>query len=326
MKIIVYTDDGIIWHRDKLMRDVTAAVITNTPIEFDTNTEGPDLNTVGLYDIVKTAIGNSNYSWNNIAVSTANLYEEEHADVIYHKKAPWIYCNFAQGVNLKPTPKVFDGDFKNVGYFVSRCNWHRLKIASELYRKHKHSALITFHYDSQSDYHQANLDLSHLMHFEGATSVITAAQLLQDAPLTLDEPEVYPIVHPRGYNLHPYYANFFVEIVSETYLQGSTFFPTEKLWRPIMMLTPFIVQGPQHYVQRLHKLGFRTFDQWWSEGHDEDPYNCHASAVCDIVDTISQYTVSELEKIYSEMLPDLEHNRNLMMSLTEDKMLELLCA
>jgi len=325
MKIKVYTDDGIIWHRDRLVKDITNAVSANIPIEFDTNTEGPDLTTVGLYDIVDTVIKDTDYPLSNITVSTANLYEN-YPGVNYKKEAPYIYCRFAQGVNLDAVPKDFTSDFKHIGYFVSRCNWHRLKIAGELYQNYSDKTLLTFHYDPISDYHQANLELSQLMHYEGADAVVTAANLLKAAPITLDEPEVYPIVHPRGYNLYSHYRKFFAEIVSETYLQGDTFFPTEKLWRPIMMLTPFIVQGPQRYIERLQKLGFRTFNHWWTEGHDEDPYNCHASAVCDIVDEISRYSVTELDKIYNEMLPNLVHNRNLMFSLTEKQMLELLSA
>jgi len=322
MIIKVYTDDGIIWQRDQLVDQITRCVVSCQPMTFDTNTEGPDLNTVGLYDILETVIGNGDYSWDNISVNTANLFEENPL-VNYNKTAPWIYLNFAQGLDLPAQQKDFS-NIKHIGYFVSRCNWHRLKIASQLYKKHFNKTLLTFHYNADSDYHQANLELTQLMHYNNSDAVIDAAEFLKRAPIIVDEPEVYPIVHPRGYNLHPHYANFFVEIVSETYLQGNTFFPTEKLWRPIMMLTPFIVQGPQWYIQRLHKLGFRTFNQWWSEGHDEDPYNCHADAVCEIVNKITRYSLHDLEKIYNEMLPNLQHNRNLMLSLTKNQMLELL--
>jgi hypothetical protein len=118
-------------------------------------------------------------------------------------------------------------------------------------------------------------------------------------------------------NIVKLYPKFFVEIVSLTYWSGNTFYIDEKLWRPILMRTPFIVQGPQDFLRRFRALGFRTFDRWWDEGYSEDPADCQPEAIVQLLNQLSQLTLNDIRVILAEMQDTLEHNYNLMMRLTK---------
>jgi hypothetical protein len=151
------------------------------------------------------------------------------------------------------------------------------------------------------------------------------AKLLAATPIKFDNITQYPVdgrkVEMPSLNLASKYADFFVEIVCETYTVGTTFFPTEKIWRPIMCKTPFIVQGPSEFLANLKVLGIKTFDKWWDESYDYQVGKTKIESIIKIIDFLSLKTVQELKIMYNEMLPILEHNYNVLMNLTPDQML-----
>lgn len=68
-----------------------------------------------------------------------------------------------------------------------------------------------------------------------------------------------------------------VDIVNETYyFEPDQFHFTEKIFKPIMLGIPFVVNGVKKYLQRLRELGFETFDKVIDESYDladnEDRY------------------------------------------------------
>lgn len=69
-------------------------------------------------------------------------------------------------------------------------------------------------------------------------------------------------------DLLKYYNQFDIEIVSESYTRGLSFFPTEKTVRPLMSAKPIIVQGPCNYLKNLQAMGFETYNSLWDESYD----------------------------------------------------------
>jgi hypothetical protein len=140
----------------------------------------------------------------------------------------------------------------------------------------------------------------------------------------LNDKEVrYPILKDQHNDIYQYYKKFFVEIVCETYYSGTTFFPTEKTWRPIVMKTPFVIQGPEWYTRNLQDLGFQTFGNFWDEGYSEDPSSYAILEIQKVIDIIKGWTVQELNVMYNEMKPILEHNYETFMNLTPEDFLRL---
>jgi hypothetical protein len=81
------------------------------------------------------------------------------------------------------------------------------------------------------------------------------------------------IVGIRVKNL--YEVNFlkksFVYVVTETVSEYPYRYFTEKTWKAMVAKVPFMIVGSQHSLTQLHKFGFKTFDQWWSEDYDNLP-------------------------------------------------------
>lgn len=66
-----------------------------------------------------------------------------------------------------------------------------------------------------------------------------------------------------------FYNEFFVELCLETMTQGGSFYPTEKIVRPIVGLKPFVVYAARNYLANLRRLGFQTFADLWDESYDQ---------------------------------------------------------
>ena len=55
---------------------------------------------------------------------------------------------------------------------------------------------------------------------------------------------------------------------SETLFDESIFL-SEKICKPILSLHPFIIVGSPRMLQKLHQLGFKTFEPFISEKYDD---------------------------------------------------------
>ena len=121
------------------------------------------------------------------------------------------------------------------------------------------------------------------------------------------------------------YSKVFIDIFSET-LSGREFdwrqgydtglFITEKTCKPILSLTPFIVNSSPHYLKFLKKLGFKTFGKWFDESYDEDmsaeySMNIILKNAC----IIKEWDLDKCKEVYEEMLPTLIHNRDILIDL-----------
>ena len=64
-----------------------------------------------------------------------------------------------------------------------------------------------------------------------------------------------------------WYKDSFVEIVPETRYRD-LYQPTEKIWKPIITKTPFLVCSNAYFLKYLKSLGFKTFDSLIDESYD----------------------------------------------------------
>ena len=179
---------------------------------------------------------------------------------------------------------------------------------------------MTYHYDSAVDYHKTHLSFDELAFQLGlGVAVETAADFLKQLPIKNDTVDQYPILTPAHFAIAKLYPDFFAEIVCETFLSGQSFYPTEKTWRPFICCTPFLMLGPKNFLANLQKLGFKTFGQWWDESYDQDADldngKVAIKSIFRTLQTLSLMSRSELEGMYIDMLPTLQHNRERFMNL-----------
>lgn len=318
--IVLPNIDGKIWNIENHVVDMVKEIVETKSLTIDLNSEGPCAKELGLYKVLDHVCYQFNHDKKHVTIKTCNQLEShDHYKII--RQTP-LYIKSAQTFaqqNIFPD-KTFDSNFKHFGMFIGRSNWLRLYLASYLNTNYKNQTQMSFHYDPRNDFHLDHLGVDDLVNFfPQMIEKLRPLDLIAQCPIVNEEVDSYPILTPAHFNIGKIYHNFFVEIVCETYCQGRTFYPTEKIWRPIIMRTPFIVQGPQDYIENLHKIGFKTFDQWWNESHSQDIYSYQPIAICEIVDRLSRLTVAELEGLYIDMKDVLDHNYNVMMELTDSK-------
>lgn len=302
--------DSTIWNRDQLIIELAHAMSSGAPrIDIGTRGEGPCARSLGLYDLLDNMCARFNYSASNVYITTCNLAEaHDHYNIVIDPQI--VYLKAAQRYSPPASNKHI---VKHFGHFIGHGNLPRLYLGSYLRQHHSEQTLQTYHTTVTDSYHRPFIGVEDMM-FNGHPwdQVQSAVELLQAAPITIDSIDQYPILNPTTLNITKVYPSFFVEIVNLTYWSGDTFYIDEKIWRPMLMRTPFIVHGPQNFLPRLRALGFRTFDTWWDEGYSEDPPDYQLKEITNIIKQLAKNSLTELDAMYADMQSVLEHNYQLL--------------
>ena len=102
----------------------------------------------------------------------------------------------------------------------------------------------------------------------------------------------------------------FLNIVSETEFDNwQPRFVTEKTWKPIIGLRPFVIHGQNAIYSWLRKNGFKTFNHYWPHLSVEDNEDQHGS-VLSVIHFLAEMPRSQIQAMYEDMLPDLIYNKN----------------
>ena len=102
----------------------------------------------------------------------------------------------------------------------------------------------------------------------------------------------------------------FLNIVSETeFNPWDNIFVSEKTWKPIIGLRPFLLNGNIRTYQWLRDNGFKTFTHYFNNIETAKDYEVHDSIINSIKYLIS-IEPKEIQLMYADMLPDLHHNKH----------------
>jgi hypothetical protein len=113
------------------------------------------------------------------------------------------------------------------------------------------------------------------------------------------------------------YTDSFCCIVTETrFFQPFGNF-SEKTLRPIEAFRPFILVAPPHTLEYLKSFGFKTFDKWWDESYDqEEDHQERLVKIFKVIEQLQYLSVNQLNSILLEMAETLEHNYNILLTVT----------
>jgi len=105
------------------------------------------------------------------------------------------------------------------------------------------------------------------------------------------------------------WQNHFLNIVSETEFNNwHPRFVTEKTWKPMIGLRPFLIHGQTRIYHWLRKNGFYTFNHYWSHIQVEESEDQHG-VVMSVLHWLCDMDKENLFSMYQDMLPLLHHNR-----------------
>jgi hypothetical protein len=313
--VILENKDAHIYNLPFKVADIIKEYQLHNQVIITTNFEGICLDTANFYTVLDYICDQFDIPKNKIIIETTNA-EEAHPEYIIENMADhWID-------ESKP---FFDRDYdytkkltKTLGCFIGKPNWHRLILGAWLHQNYNDKSLLTFHYDKTQERHIIDSELTEMARnaFDEIPGVL---RFLNSCPLVLDEGFLnYTITCPTNYNLLSKYPNIFLDLVVETYVSGRTFFPTEKTLRPIIAKTPFIIMGPRGYLSNLHRIGFRTFDQWWSEDYDNYSNYERLLEIKKVLNFIFSLSESNLYQMLYEMTEVIHHNHNLLKQIDAD--------
>ena len=90
-----------------------------------------------------------------------------------------------------------------------------------------------------------------------------------DVPIILDQERQDIRRNDRWMNPEIYH-DAYINIVTEAFPDKEIdCFITEKTFKPMLQLQPFMVQGNRHTLKRLREAGYYTFDELWDESYDD---------------------------------------------------------
>jgi hypothetical protein len=274
------------------------------PITVDTNQEGVDLYSSGVYKLLEQ------FKYQNVTVITNNLIESHPSFQILHQN-PFKFFELSHSdytqYHCWNRKKIF-------ACLYNRPLWYRVGLAAEMQCSYNDISVINLRANPHDVDERKLFEIQKL--FENAPGSFNKfAQVSTTWPKQLEHQDGYT----KGNNTNGHtdqlaylYPDFLIDIVAETWTQGHCFFPTEKTVRPMLLKKPMIVMASANYLEHLRQMGFRTFGDFWDEDYDgyegADRYN----KILKLIDKLSQLSVDQLETMYWDMQYTLDHNYNLL--------------
>ena len=111
-----------------------------------------------------------------------------------------------------------------------------------------------------------------------------------------------------------WYSNIKVDIVNETYyLEDDQCHLTEKIFKPMMLEKPFVVNSTKGYLKELKRLGFKTFSEVIDESYDDANNDIRYKLVVDAAKELASiYNTNKVKQI-------CKHNKYLFFSISHKK-------
>lgn len=115
------------------------------------------------------------------------------------------------------------------------------------------------------------------------------------------------------------YMNTYFSVITETLFYENGYYISEKTFKGIAHLHPFVVVGKPGILRYLKKLGFKTFSDFWSEEYDniEDDSD-RMIELNRVISSLIKKTNEEWDSLNEQIIPILKHNRETLLKYDED--------
>lgn len=241
-------------------------------ILIDLQSEGPCIYALGLVDMLQQHCSEHNRDPATLLISR---YSNNVATYPYQVVQPMQLSHFfGMSHRYRHDTVDADSDAKLFGYFLGRKTLSRCRIMYDVYRDFPdHFVLSCMQTDLDVPWRAKSMGINLEEYDQWVEDPERFQHWWDHVPVgSIDNhtvAEQYDGISNTNLDILQYYNQFQIELVSESYTLGETFFPTEKTIRPIMAGKPMIVQAPRHYLKHLRSLGFRTWHDVWDETYDE---------------------------------------------------------
>lgn len=122
-----------------------------------------------------------------------------------------------------------------------------------------------------------------------------------------------------------FYSDAYWNFVVETHFNKHNLFLTEKTFKPILNMQPFIIVGAPGSLKLLRELGYETFGEWIDESYDKIKNDEERMHVCfEIAYELASMSHSEHITMMKEMIPVLAHNQQVFLESKKHRCEKLL--
>lgn len=299
MKFTVHCTNDQIWNYTELVKFL--ADHQQQSIELVLNPEAISAHTIALYDLLDC------FEFESVTIATHNPLEHHSR---YHIK----YINYNRFAREDGSAAESHWQWNRSKKFLTlygRPTANRLGLAAHLYAHHRDHTHL--HFSAATDPDSLQLfELDKLLSYDTAV-IESVGQLLPNLPCLVNSKQGYMKTNYNYEdNLTAMYQDALIDVVSEAHVAGSTFFPTEKTFRPMWARRPFVVFGSENYLAYLRQMGFRTFGDFWDESYDGYTGRDRFRRMIELIDQLAQKSYNELESMWWDMAYSLEHNYNLL--------------
>jgi hypothetical protein len=303
-RISLDLNDHVIWNKDEFIKFLVAHQGLVIDVEIP---EGACLKSAGVYDLLDL------FNFKAVTLRTHNLIESAPAPYMLdiHKLASFQYFNID---SVDYTSFHCWSEKKVFGALYNRPTWSRLGITGHLLTHHADKTLLNFRVDPHHDDNRRHFEIQALYQ-NAPDSVKDFMNISHTLPLRLEEYDGYTMsgtTQAHTDQLSAFYTDFLIDIVSETFVRGRSFYPTEKTTRPMLMKKPFIHMGSKCFLIHLRQMGFRTFNDFWDEDYDGHYPHDRYTKILKLIDNLANKSITELRGMYEDMRPILDHNYKLL--------------
>jgi hypothetical protein len=140
-----------------------------------------------------------------------------------------------------------------------------------------------------------------------ASDVLSADKLL---PLVLDNPNFsrYPMEHSVDPVKHLYDSSL-INIITETYFFSNVIHITEKTYKPIAFMQPFILVAASGSLKHVQDMGFKTFSEFWDESYDlETDHKIRFEKIMSVIKFIASWTEEQRIEFTHKIKDIVEYN------------------
>jgi hypothetical protein len=135
---------------------------------------------------------------------------------------------------------------------------------------------------------------------------------LAGLPWILDQVPIDGNLSARfGHQEYKLWQNSLWHVVNETVFYESKLHLTEKVFKPIVSLRPFVLVSTPGSLKYLKSYGFKTFDNWIDERYD-DIYDAdqRLDAICMEIERYARMSTKQLRAVSADMMQVLQYNKN----------------
>ena len=219
----------------------------------------------------------------------------------------WFRDTRYLGDCIKPS-KVF----VSLNHLTQHKRNYRLALSARLMAKGlEHHGSISLHTTRDQCEHEINRPDTNL---SNTSRCLISQHMIEKSvplPLILDRHEIDSSFSARfGREEYNLWQKSFLHVVNETVFYDKKLHLTEKIFKPIVSMRPFILAAAPGNLQYLKSYGFRTFDRWIDETYDSiEDNDSRLDAITDQIEILCNMHPHALHDMLNDMHDTLIYNK-----------------